>query len=108
MITRMGIGVGLIAGALGAGAGIAAAAPDVEAIANMSCTYPQVEAALNAQSPDAANELRASPLATWWVQNLVGSAPDQRRAMITQVQGLPEVQRYEGAINLVAQSCHNF
>ncbi len=100
--------VGGATSALFLGAGVASAVPDADAIANMTCTYPQVEAALNAQSPQVAGELLASPVATWWVQSLVGSPPDQRRQMLFQVEGMPEVQQYADVINRVAATCHTY
>jgi len=101
-------GAGAAALALTLGAGVASAAPDVEAIANMTCTYPQLEAALNAQAPQVAGALTASPVAAWWIQNLVASPPDQRRQLMAQVAGLPEVEEYSAAINMVSRSCQNY
>jgi hemophore-related protein len=93
---------------LSAGAGIASAEPDTSAIVNSTCTYPQVMAALNDESPDVANELNASPLAVGWLQGLVGAPPDQRRQMVQQVQGIPELQPYIPVINQVAHTCNNY
>lgn len=65
-------------------------------------------AALNATSPAVASDLAGSPFASGWVQNLIASPPDARRAMIAQVQGIPQVQEYSSAINQVAYSCQNY
>jgi len=105
---RMAAGLGGLALALAAGSGIASAQPDVNAIANSTCTYPQVIAALNAQSPDAAAKITGNPLATAWLQQLVASPPDQRRAMIAQYQNVPEVQEYSGVISGVTNTCKNY
>ncbi|CAN5875755.1 hemophore-related protein [soil metagenome] len=102
------MGTGIAAAALFAGSGIASAAPDVEAIVNSTCSYPQVMAALNAQSPEAASQLSSSPAATGWLQNLVAAPPPARRAMVAQIQGLPGVAEYTGLINSVAGSCSNY
>ena len=91
-----------------AGSGIASAQPDVESIVNSTCTYPQVMAALTAQSPAAASQLSSSPVATSWLQNLVNSPPDARRAQIAQIQAYPQLNEYTGLINGVASSCSNF
>ena len=48
LATRMIAGVCGVAGSLIVGSGIAAAAPNIDAIVNSTCTYPQVIAALNA------------------------------------------------------------
>ena len=108
VITKLTVCVGGMLLAAGAGAGIASAEPDVEAIVNSPCTYPQVIAALNAQDPAVAAELTSSPLATGWLQQLVASPPDGRRAMIAQVQGYPQLQSYAGTINATAATCGQY
>jgi len=94
--------------ALIASCGIASAEPNVNAIANSTCTYPQVMAAINAENPAAANQLSNSPLVTSWLQQLVASPPDGRRAMIEQAQGIPGFAPWTGLFNQVAGSCNNF
>lgn len=108
LTTRFAVGCGGVLAALIAGAGVASAAPDVNAIANSTCTYPQVMAALNAQSPDVASRFTASPVATAWLQQLVASTPDQRQVMIAQVQKMPAMQQYGGLISQVASTCSNY
>ena len=49
LTTRSIVGAGGLLLSLIAGGGIASAAPDVSALSNSTCTYPQVMAALNAQ-----------------------------------------------------------
>ena len=93
---------------LGTGAGIASAQPNVSAIVNSTCTYPQVMAALNAQSPKTANDLNANPIATGWLQGLVAAPPDQRAQMVQQVQGIPALQPYLPVIFQVARTCNNY
>lgn len=88
--------------------GIASATPDVEAIATSACNYNQVMAALQDQSPAAYAELSSNTFATGWLQSLLASTPDQRRAMIAQFSGFPEVQEYAPVINQVAYSCMNY
>jgi hemophore-related protein len=107
-MTRVILGTGGLLLSLIAGGGIASAAPDVNAIVNSTCNYGQVMAALNAQSPDAANQLSANPLATAWLQQLIAAPPDQRRTMIQQAQGLPQVQQYSPLISQVASTCKNY
>jgi hemophore-related protein len=105
---KLAVGLGGVAVALAAGSGIASASPDVNAIVNSTCTYPQVIAALNAQSPDAANKIETNPLATAWLQQLVAAPPEQRRTMIAQYQNVPAVQEYSGVISGVTNTCNNF
>jgi hemophore-related protein len=93
---------------LSIGAGIASATPDASAIINSKCTYPQVMAALNDQSPETANELNANPLAAGWLQSLVAAPPDERASMVQQVQSVPALQSYMPVIFQVANSCSRY
>ncbi|HEX4588188.1 MAG TPA: hemophore-related protein [Mycobacterium sp.] len=93
---------------LSTGAGTASAQPDVSAIVNSTCTYPQVMAALNDQNPQVANELNANPLAVGWLQGLVAAPPDQRAGMVQQVQGIPTLQPYLPVIFQTAGSCNRY
>jgi hemophore-related protein len=97
-----------VAASIVVGSGIASAAPNIDAIVNSTCTYPQVIAALDAQSPETAGELQSNGLATAWLQSLVAAPPDQRRQMIAQVQGIPQLQAYGPVIGQVAASCSKY
>lgn len=108
MLKKMVVCSGGALVALAAGSGIAAAQPDVETIVNSTCTYPQVMSALNSQSPEAAEQINSNQLASSWLQQLVSSPPDGRRAMIAQIQAYPQLSSYTGLINSVAGSCNNF
>jgi hemophore-related protein len=91
-----------------AGAGIAAADLDENAIANSTCTYPQVMAALTAQSPVVAKQAADNVLVNAWIQELMGASPDQRRQMLKQVKGIPETQQYAGLVSQVTNTCNNY
>jgi len=106
--TKWTVAAAGLALSLSAGAGIASAEPDVSAIVNSTCTYPQVMAALNDQSPETANELNANPIATGWLQGLVAAPPDQRAQMVQQVRGIPGLQPYVGVILQVANTCNKY
>lgn len=106
--TKLALCCGGLILAAGAGTGIASAQPDVEAIVNSPCSYPQVIAALNAQDPAIAGELTSNAFAVGWLQQLVASPPDGRRAMIAQVQGYPQLQQYTSTINATAASCAQY
>ena len=108
LMTKLVAGSCGLAFALTTGAGIASAQPDVSPIINSTCTYPQVMAALNAENPDAANQVTSNPVANAWLQQLVASPPAGRRQMVQQAQGVPAVQQYSGLIFQVAGTCNNF
>jgi hemophore-related protein len=93
---------------LSSGAGIAAAIPDTSVIVNSTCTYQQVQAALNDQSPGVANDLATSPLASIWLQQLIASPPDQREQMIGQAENMPALQQYMPVIFQVANTCSKY
>jgi|SRR5690242_5692657 hemophore-related protein len=106
--TKLVVAIGGLALSLTAGAGIASAAPDVSAIVNSTCTYPQVMAALNAQSPQMAKQISGNPAANAWLQALINSGPDGRQQMVDQAQQYPVVMQYQGLILSVASTCNNF
>jgi hemophore-related protein len=107
-MTRLAAGCCGLALSLIAGGGIASAVPDVTPIINSTCTYPQVMAALNAESPDAANQVSSNPIANAWLQQLIASPPEGRRQMVQQAQGVPALQQYTGLIFQVAGTCNNY
>lgn len=104
--TRVICGSGALVMSLAAGSGIAAA--DVSALITTTCTYPQVMGALSAQSPEAANDLSTSSLASGWLQELIASPSDQRQQMVAQVQDMPALQAYTALIPQVAAVCNNY
>jgi hemophore-related protein len=106
LMTKLAAATGGLTLALMAGSGIASAAPDP--IVNTTCTYPQVIAALNAQSPDAANQFTSNGLATGWLQTFLAAPPDQRQQLYNQAQGVPQFQQNRGLINQVARTCNNY
>lgn len=106
--TRTISGAGGAAFALLLGAGVAAAQPNIEAIVNSTCSYPQVMAALNDQSPEVAAQVSGNPMASGWLQNLVAADPATRRGMVTELQAIPQLAHYTTVINQVAGSCQNY
>lgn len=106
--TRVIIGSSVLAASLAAGGGIAAASPDMSALITSTCTYPQVIDALNAQAPEAANDLSSSSMASAWLQQLVAAPPEERQQMVAQVQDMPAFQEYITLIPQVAQTCNNY
>ena len=108
MLSRTVVAAAGLALALSAGSGIAAATPDVTAVVNTTCSYDQLIAALNAQSPDAGAQFTSSPIAVNWLQSFLASPVDQRQRMIQQVQAVPGAQAYTGLVVQVANTCKNF
>jgi hemophore-related protein len=90
------------------GAGIASADPDLGPAISTTCSYPQVVAALNAQSPAAAAKFNSSPTAQGWLQSFLASPPAQRAQMAQQAEGMPGAAKYFGLINQVTATCNNY
>lgn len=87
---------------------MASAQPNVDTIVNSTCSYPQVIAALNADSPKLAKQFEAAPAATGWLKSLIAASPDKRRSMVAQAQAMPGMNQYTPVIMRVASSCSNF
>lgn len=107
-LTKLAAAVGGLTLSLVAGAGIASADPGIDPAINTTCSYPQVVAALNAQSPADAAKFNSSPMAQGWLRNFLASPPDQRAAMAQQAQGMPGAGKYIGLIGQLAASCKNY
>ncbi|HEU0192225.1 MAG TPA: hemophore-related protein [Mycobacterium sp.] len=105
--SRLAAGVGGVALALTAGAGIAAAGPE-DAAVNTTCTYPQVVAAMHAQSPELADQFNATPAAQGFLQNFLAAPPPQRQQMLQQVESSPQAAQLVSAIVPIADSCSKY
>ena len=106
--TKVLVAAAGMAVSLGLGTGTASAQPDVSGVVGTTCSYPQVIAALNAQSPDEGAQFTSNPIATGWLQQFLASPRDQRQQMIDQVQTVPGAQEYTGLVVQVANTCKNF
>jgi hemophore-related protein len=106
--TRLAVAASGLALSLLAGAGIASADPAVDSAINTTCSYPQVVAALNAQSPAAAAKFNNSAMAQGWLRSFLASPPPQRAQMAQQAEGMPGAAQYIGLIGQIAGTCNNF
>ncbi|WP_101947896.1 hemophore-related protein [Mycobacterium sp. 3519A] len=106
--TKVVVAAVSIALPLGLGTGVASAQPDVTAVVNTTCTYDQVIAALNANSPGDAAQFTSSPVAVGWLHSFLGAPRDQRQQMIQQVQSIPAAGPYTGLVLQVANTCNRY
>jgi hemophore-related protein len=106
--TRLAVAASGLALSLLAGAGIASADPAIDSAINTTCSYPQVVAALNAQSPAAAAKFNNSAMAQGWLRSFLSSPPPQRAQMAQQAEGMPGAAQYIGLIGQIAGTCNNF
>jgi hemophore-related protein len=95
-------------------AGPASADPVTEALANTSCSYAQVTAALNAEAPALARQLNARPDMQANIQQFLAMPIDQRHQQLAQQQAVnPALQAMIYAqigpqITQVANTCMNY
>jgi hemophore-related protein len=106
--TRLAAAVSGLGLSLLAGAGIASADPALDSAVNTTCSYPQVVAALNAQSPAAAARFNQSAMAQGWLRSFLASPPPQRAQMAQEAAGMPGAAQYIGLIGQIAGTCNNF
>ena len=106
--TKVVVVFGGMAVSLMTGVGVASAAPDLGPLINTTCSYPQVVAALNAQSPEAANEFNAQPMAQSMLSSFIDSPVDQRQQIAQQVLATPVPQQYPLDVHKVASTCNSF
>ena len=107
-LAKLVVAVGGLALPLATGIGVAAAEPDLGPLINTTCSYSQAVAALNAQSPDAAQAFSRSVVAQAWLSSFLASSPDQRQRMLQALQGSRTAQQYIGAAMQAAGSCSNY
>jgi hemophore-related protein len=105
--TRLVVALGGLALSLTAGVGVASADPDLGPILNTTCSYPQVAAALNAESPEIAAELAADPGAQGMLNAFLASPMVVRQQLVQQVQGAVAPQ-YVDPILQTAYTCNNY
>ena len=106
--TKLASAAGGLGLSLFASGAIASADPGIDSAINTTCSYPQVVAALNAQSPAAAAKFNQSAMAQGWLRSFLASAPPQRAQMAQQAEGMPGAAQYIGLIGQIAGTCNNF
>lgn len=94
--------------ALAGGSAIASADPNTDAAVNTTCTYPQVVAAMNAQSPGVAAQFNSTPAAQSWLQNFLASPPPRRQQLVDEAQGAPEAAQFVALFGPLANTCQNY
>jgi hemophore-related protein len=105
---KLVVAVGGLALSLVTGIGVASADPDLSPLINTTCSYSQAVAALNAQSPAAAQAFSGSVMAQAWLSSFLASSPDQRQRMLQALQGSRTAQQYIGPAMQAANTCNNY
>jgi hemophore-related protein len=107
-LTRLAVTVGGLALSFAAGAGVASAAPDLGPAVNTTCSYPQLVAALYAQSPAAGAAFDQTPVLRAGLHQFLASGPVQRQQMAAEIASAPWAQPHIGAIQGAFNTCNNF
>jgi hemophore-related protein len=106
--TKVVVAFGGLVLSLTTGVGVASAQPDVAPLINTTCSYSQIVAALNAQSPDLANQFSTNPVAQSMLRTFLASPVDQRQQIVQQAQANPLEQQYIGPLLQIANTCNNY
>jgi hemophore-related protein len=72
---------------------------------NTTCTFSQAEAALNALSPNDAQQFSASPMTQTWLHAFLDSPVEQRRQLVQQQ---PALMQYTALVVAMANTCKNY
>ncbi|MET4429268.1 hemophore-related protein [Mycolicibacterium sp. 624] len=107
-LSRIAAVVGGVALSLTAGAGLAAAEPDLGPMVNTTCSYEQVMSAANAQDPAAAAQFSGSSQSQGYLRQFLGAPPDQRQQMAAMIMSVPGNQQYLGLMQQIFGSCNNY
>jgi hemophore-related protein len=105
--TKLVVALGGLALTLTAGAGVASADPDLGPILNTTCTYSQVMAALDEQSPELADEFSAQPAAQSMLSTFLASPVPVRQQIIQQVRGAVGPEYVEPIVE-TANTCDDY
>ncbi|BBX04082.1 hemophore-related protein [Mycolicibacterium moriokaense] len=106
--TRLAVAASGLALSVTAGAGIAAAQPNIDAMVNSTCTYDQAIRAVNAENPMAAQYLAQSPPNQEFVRVFLSSSKDQRISLLNQIKNNPGIDQAIPVFTQMMTSCVNY
>ncbi len=107
-LTRLSVGLGAMALSLTAGAGIAAAGPNLDSAINTTCNYSQLVSALDAQDPQVRMAFDQSPILQRGLRQFIADTPEKRARTANDVVAAPMFQPYLGTIEQAFNTCNNF
>ncbi|KUH75781.1 hypothetical protein AU184_15475 [Mycolicibacterium novocastrense] len=107
-VTKMAAAFGGLALSAMAGAGIAAAQPDIGPMINTTCTYDQAIAAVNAENPTAAQYLNQSPPNLEFLRIYFASSPAERESLLNQIKNNPGIDQAMPVFQQMMTSCVNY
>jgi hemophore-related protein len=104
---KLVIAFGSLALSLSTGVGVASAEPDLGPILNTTCSYSQVMAALDAQSPELADEFSAQPAAESMLSTFLAAPLPVRQQIVQQVRGVVGPEYVEPIVQ-TADTCDDY
>jgi hemophore-related protein len=100
------VAAGFVALSLAAGTGMATA--DANTLANTTCSYNQIVAAVNAEVPGEASGINTNAQLQGMLRDLLAAPVAERQSMIAQAQGNFFVSDDIGAMIQVADTCSKY
>lgn len=107
-LTRLAVGACGLALSLTAGVGPASADRDLSPFVNTTCTYDQVESALQAADPQAAAQFNSSPESVSFLRQFLAAPPSQRQQMAQLLASQPGADEQFGLVQRVFSTCNNY
>lgn len=107
-VSKVAVMAGGLALALSAGAGIAAAEPDLAPAVNTTCTYDQWSAALRDQNPQAAAGLDSQPMAQSYLRQFFAGGPAERQRFAQMFLGMPNASESVPIMQQAFSACNNY
>lgn len=107
-VSRLAAAVGGLALSVTAGAGIAAAQPDIGPMVNTTCSYDQAMRAVHAENPMAAQYLDQSPPNLQFLQVYFASSPAKRTDLLNQIKNNPGIDEALPVFQQMMTSCVNY
>lgn len=107
-LSKVAVVAGGLAVAMSAGAGLAAAQPDLGPAINSTCTYDQWVAALHAQNPGPASAFDSQPMSQQYMRQFFAGGPAQRQQLANMFMSIPGADQNVPVMAQAFSSCNNF
>jgi hemophore-related protein len=107
-LSKVAVVAGGLAIALSAGAGVAAAGPDLGPAINTTCTYDQWVAALHAESPGPASAFDSQPMSQAYLRQFFAGGPAERQSIANMFLSMPGADQNVPVMQQAFGSCNSF
>ncbi|MEV3903895.1 hemophore-related protein [Mycobacterium sp. NPDC050551] len=107
-MSKVAVALGGLALTLSAGAGVAAAQPDLGPAINSTCTYDQWVAALRTENPGPASAFDSQPMSQSYLRQFFASGPAQRQQLAQMFMSLPGADQNVPVMAQAFNSCSKY